>query len=1417
LLSNVPEAGSYSLVYEFPIPATTPGWNANPVPYSVDNSTNIVPGSFSRIAYYLEMVTAGGATQWLYVSMSAFTTNAAKIGVPTTGSGEFYHYPNTYDSGAPTNATVLSNVSGITNGTGINTINLEFWPSDFGPGNDYGVPGADGGTFDFGDGGANTSSGHGSMQIHNYGSRQTLFAYNSWGAPPSRDSALGIGNQPSGSPDWVFDTANIKNFVSCTLQILVGNGVVPVPSKTKITLGGYTGRTETLTNFPVLVVLSNNVGRSGFTFNDFVTTNGTDLRFVTSLADTNNLNYEIESWNTGAGQASYVWVQVPTIPADGSGSFWMKWGDVTDSNRLACTTNGATWDANFQGVWHMSEPSARDSTANHNDGTAYNNTTTTNAVMGLAQNFDPNAGHGFEYVMLPAGTALDSVQNNSFTLESWFQPRVNPPGVGGDNTAAYAVVVKQGYHGGLYQYGTDMNMMHILQDGSTHMPSAPCAAGVYHHLVGTVDRPAGVVTLYFDGRLAGQASFPSNSTAYQGYAPSWRIGTAFTSPSSPGVYGWPADGNIDEVRISSVARSADWAWASYMNQASNGVFLSYALDAAQPPVIASSAPSDVMANSASLNGSLILTGSAPPSVTVYWGPNDGGTVPTNWTNATLFPGTQVPGTLSTNLTGLSERIPYYYRFMACNMFGTNWSSVSTFKTRATFSAWNYQMPLTFSGYTQSGPLTNFPVLVVLGTNVEGFTYSQFRSGSNADLAFFDGAQSNELSYDIEQWNPNGLSYVWVKVPLLQDSNTFIRAYWGRSGLTTPSWATNGSVWSDGYSGVWHMQSTNAIDSSTNGNNGTATGGVSSVAGPVGQANSFNGTSGYITVPTTDLSQGSDDVMVEFWVNPADQASDYADIIDYNHSTDPVRNWVVQLYSRPRTFSWAVRNTSNGWGPWEGGMYFTPAVSVWTHMVLMKSGTNYTYYMNGAQTSSGSFTATRIKTATPLRFGGQVASGANFLNGALDEIRISHQARSPAWVWADWMNSASNNVFLNYGLAATPLPMITNSAPGDILVGSASLNGSLVSTGASPATVAVFWGPTDGGEIATAWAHTNLFTGNPDSGPLSTNITGISSNLMCYYRFAAVNVAGTNWAPTAASFLPGEVTVSATAPIAYRPQPGTFTISRPVGATNGALVVNYSVGGSATGGVDYTALPGTVTIPESTATVTFSVTIVPAAVLASSKTVVLTLQPGNYAIGVANSDTVTLHAPSVAFAGAEITSTPGGGSWGTNVNLGYKKDFRSTDSDAKSLLLPGHPNAYGVDGYIVFSSDKGALYSGTYPPSGIYSNTTPYVASVEVLAAPGFLGTYGFGMMDDPSVAIGTNIADVSYGVLFSSWSDPGVQETCKRLKITFGPSAAVAQTIRIGVMTGSGDGQKPGGFGLGGGHVRHVGTEQLLGSGLVFL
>ncbi|MFT5130426.1 MAG: VCBS repeat-containing protein, partial [Rhodothermales bacterium] len=207
---KVAEASDFTVIYELPMPDNVDLSASVPVPYTVDNTGPLAGQIFTRIAYYLEL-DSGAGTEWVYVSMDPFTADLSRIGLPhpTTNALVTQQIVNNMN-------VVASGGAGVTTGTGISTGNVEFWPSNYSGSNAIGIPGASG-AFDFGDGGAGTGDGYGSFQIHNHGASETLIAYSAFGS--ANTDNIGIGNQPTGSPDWTFansaPTYSIKN-----LQIL---------------------------------------------------------------------------------------------------------------------------------------------------------------------------------------------------------------------------------------------------------------------------------------------------------------------------------------------------------------------------------------------------------------------------------------------------------------------------------------------------------------------------------------------------------------------------------------------------------------------------------------------------------------------------------------------------------------------------------------------------------------------------------------------------------------------------------------------------------------------------------------------------------------------------------------------------------------------------------------------------------------------------------------------------------------------------------------------------------------------------------------------------------------------------------------------------------------------------------------------
>jgi sialate O-acetylesterase len=212
---DVSEIGSYSQIYQLDIANNSNYDNSSPA-YGVDNSGSVFGGGIDRIGYYLELQAAGGARQWVWSSMDAFTQNLSQIGVPVISTGANWQQ-------LVTNMNVQSNVASVTTGSGISTGNIESWNNCYSVGNEINIPGASNSVFDSGDNNNHIASCYGSMQVH--AGADTLFAYNAWDYGNAND--LGIGNQSSGHPDWTF-AHNASLYEIKSLEVWVR--AVPEPS-----------------------------------------------------------------------------------------------------------------------------------------------------------------------------------------------------------------------------------------------------------------------------------------------------------------------------------------------------------------------------------------------------------------------------------------------------------------------------------------------------------------------------------------------------------------------------------------------------------------------------------------------------------------------------------------------------------------------------------------------------------------------------------------------------------------------------------------------------------------------------------------------------------------------------------------------------------------------------------------------------------------------------------------------------------------------------------------------------------------------------------------------------------------------------------------------------------------------------------
>ena len=116
---------------------------------------------------------------------------------------------------------------------------------------------------------------------------------------------------------------------------------------------------------------------------------------------------------------------------------------------------------------------------------------------------------------------------------------------------------------------------------------------------------------------------------------------------------------------------------------------------------------------------------------------------------------------------------------------------------------------------------------------------------------------------------------------------------------------------------------------------------------------------------------------------------------------------------------------------------------------------------------------------------------------------------------------------SFTTAAGNPPVITNFPASNVQGASAILNGQVVSVGVGTPNVTLYYGASNGGTNALAWAN-NIYLG-AQSGSYSVTAMGLVTNTTYYFTAAAVNADGTTWAQPALAFttLPTAPVVSVT--------------------------------------------------------------------------------------------------------------------------------------------------------------------------------------------------------------------------------------------------------------------------------------------------
>jgi len=315
---------------------------------------------------------------------------------------------------------------------------------------------------------------------------------------------------------------------------------------------------ESAGRVPVLIRLHS----GNFQF-DGLQGNGADIRFM-AADDKTPLNYHIEQYDAVLGVA-LIWVDIPQFPAGATQNIWMYYGNpkAPDAARAA-----DTFDPDYTLVYHFNESTGTPP----KDQSAYGNNAQTAPVRVAEDGVTGKAAlfNGSAPLLLPASPSLTLAAGGGFTFSAWVKPTAPAP-----QTLLYSR--RDGTHALLI--GLDNGVPFAEVDGAATPVRAVApqalSAAQWSYLTVTADGKS--INLYVAGKQVAQiaAALPALNT------PAAVGGDAVLAGAPASAAFGNFTGEMDELRLSRIARSATSIEIDALSQGAESKLLNYGADEKQ--------------------------------------------------------------------------------------------------------------------------------------------------------------------------------------------------------------------------------------------------------------------------------------------------------------------------------------------------------------------------------------------------------------------------------------------------------------------------------------------------------------------------------------------------------------------------------------------------------------------------------------------------------------------------------------------------------------------------------------------------------------------------------------------------------------------------------------------------------------------
>jgi hypothetical protein len=308
------------------------------------------------------------------------------------------------------------------------------------------------------------------------------------------------------------------------------------------------------TNFPVSISGTYSYLATAANGGAVQNANGYDIVFTSDAAGANPLSFEREKYVAATGEVDF-WVRIPTLSHTADTAIYMWYGNASVVTDQAAPAQ--VWDSYYEGVWHFANGTALSGNDSTSNGFALTNNGSTPATPGQ---IDGAASFNGTNQDLTNG-ALSIAAGSSITISYWnFVATANLQSssaftIGGADLPNRIQAHSPWTDKVLYwDYGNDLGGGRVSADYTSYLDKWSYVALVYN-------AGSSLHAIYLNGAAV--------STSTNSNAP-------FSTETGIDIGHWAQvgyqKGNLDEFRVSNVARSADWIATEYNNQSSPGAF-----------------------------------------------------------------------------------------------------------------------------------------------------------------------------------------------------------------------------------------------------------------------------------------------------------------------------------------------------------------------------------------------------------------------------------------------------------------------------------------------------------------------------------------------------------------------------------------------------------------------------------------------------------------------------------------------------------------------------------------------------------------------------------------------------------------------------------------------------------------------------